>query len=100
MPTSILSIDIRRDSSETVVALRGECDVSNIRDVNLAVRDVLNSDVTRVVVDLEQLVFAGACILGPLEALRKGLAARAGLVVTHRPSEMVAWLLGNFGSDH
>jgi anti-anti-sigma factor len=93
----LLSITTSRSNSETVVKLSGECDISNVKDLNKAVYDILISENQRIVLDVEELNFMGSCGLTPIERAVEALQPVGGIVVVKRPSRMLHWLLETFG---
>ena len=81
MAESLLVIQTRHDRSETVVTLSGECDLSNVNELDKAVHEILRSENRRIVLDVEHLQFAGVCALAPIETAITALQHSDGIVV-------------------
>jgi len=96
MPPPLLAITVSRSNSETVIKLSGECDNSNVDELNKAVHEVLTSENRRIVLDVEELSFMGSCGLIPIERAIESLQLVGGTVVVHKPSRMLKWLLAFF----
>lgn len=97
MADPLLAISTSRSQSETVIKLAGECDISNVGELNEAVRDILVSEYCCIVLDVEQLKFMGSCALTPIESAIESLQPVGGVVVVQKPSRTARWLLEIFG---
>jgi anti-anti-sigma factor len=97
MAEPLLAISTSLQKSETIIKLSGECDISNVDDLNKAIYDTLVSENRRVVLDVEELDFMGSCGLTPIQRAIESLQPVGGIVVVHRPSRMMKWLLDFFG---
>ena len=97
MAEPLLSISTSLQKSETIIKLSGECDISNVDDLNKAIYDTLVSENRRVVLDVEELNFMGSCGLTPIQQAIESLQPVGGIVVVHRPTRMLKWLLDFFG---
>ena len=97
MPAPLLRITTTRSNAETVIKLCGECDISNVKDLNKAVYDSLEGENRRIVLDVEELNFMGACGLTPIKQAIETLQPVGGIVVVRKPARMLAWLLDFFG---
>jgi anti-anti-sigma factor len=97
MPEPLLRITTSRTNTEAVIKLGGECDISNVEDLNSAVSGVLAAENRRIVLDVEELDFMGACGLMPIERAIESLQPTGGIVVIHKPARMLAWLLDFVG---
>jgi anti-anti-sigma factor len=97
MPEPLLRITTSRSNAETVIKLCGECDISNVEDLNKAVYDILVVENRRIVLDVEDLNFMGSCGLTPIKQAIETLQPAGGIVVVRKPARMLAWLLGFFG---
>ena len=94
---SLLEISTSRSNHETIIKLSGECDISNVDDVNEAVFGVLTGNTRQIVFDVEELSFMGSCGLASIEQAIEGLQLTGGVVVIRKPSRIVRWLLDFFG---
>ncbi|MEV6523257.1 STAS domain-containing protein [Longispora sp. NPDC051575] len=72
-----LDISVRHDTSETVVALIGEIDISTVSQLSAAVEAALvETPASRVILDMEKVTFCDSQGLGTLVVLNRA-AARA-----------------------
>ncbi|WP_018352144.1 STAS domain-containing protein [Longispora albida] len=80
-----LSISVRHDTSETVVALIGEIDISTVPQLTEAVEQALaETSASRLVLDLEKVTFCDSQGLGTLVVLNRAAArARSALVLAN-----------------
>ncbi|HEY1486133.1 MAG TPA: STAS domain-containing protein [Micromonosporaceae bacterium] len=84
MEPPAFTIDVTRKSTEAVVAVTGEIDVSTVAQLNTAVDEVLVEAPPRVVLDLAGVTFCDSQGLGTLVALsRKARMVQSVLVITN-----------------
>ncbi len=77
-----LTISVRRDSEETVVALAGEIDIGTAPRLVTAVENALSDNPSRLILDLEKVTFCDSQGLGTLVVLnRAATRARSSLVL-------------------
>jgi anti-anti-sigma factor len=86
-------ITVEHTDGESVrIALAGEFDLSNVREVEAAAYDSLGPEVRKVCVDLHEVTFMDSSMLNLLVNLRKRLLQRRGELVI-QPSIRIAELL-------
>ncbi|MBG6139424.1 anti-anti-sigma factor [Longispora fulva] len=70
-----LDISVRHDTSETVVALIGEIDISTVSQLSAAVEKALvDTPASRLILDLEKVTFCDSQGLGTLVVLNRAAA--------------------------
>jgi anti-anti-sigma factor len=97
MSDPLLAISTSRSNLETTIKLSGECDHSNVDDLNRVVHEILMSETRRIVLDVEELNYMGSCGLTSIERALEVLQPVGGIVVVHKPAWMLKWLLDFFG---
>jgi len=96
MPESLLRIITSRSTSEVVIKLSGECDISNVECLNATIYEILLAGNRRIVLDVEDLNFMGSCVLTSIERAVEHLQQDGGIVVIKRPSSIVRRVLDIF----
>lgn len=97
MSESHFSIRTSRSGIETTLTLFGECDISNVADLDMAVSQALSLDSRCILLDLEGLRFMGVCGLTSIVKATASLDSVGGSLEIQGASQTVKWLVDFFG---
>jgi len=82
-----MTIQITRNTSQTIIAITGDIDESGAEEIKRAFREVVNSASTDVVIDFKAVTHIGSSGIGKILVFYKDLAIRGSkLSVIHVPA--------------